>query len=450
MNGEEAFDRLMSLLDYPMFVVTTRAGDELSGCLVGFSTQVSIDPPRFLVGLSKRNRTYRIASRADHLAVHLVPRTHAEMARLFGSETGDRVDKFAECAWHAGPEDMPILDDAEGWFVGTVLDRYDVGDHVGHLLEPVAGTRPSDSNSSSPSPTSATWSPATRHSESSVSRQCLLGTFADYESSPIPPEDDRHHGRKIPAIGGIAAELAAAGFTDAVEVGRGGSGVVYRCYQQSLGRSVAIKVLASDLDEDDRERFLREGYAMGALSGHPNIANILQVGVTESDRPFIVMPYYAMGSLAERVRREGRIAWPDALRIGVKLCGALETAHRTGTLHRDIKPANVLVNDYGEPQLSDFGTARIAGGYKTVTGYFTGTLSYTAPEVLAGNSPTAAADVYSLGATIYALIAGSPPHERKADEDLIAHYLRITSTPVPDLRPGGIPADVCAAIEKAM
>jgi serine/threonine protein kinase/N-acetylneuraminic acid mutarotase len=250
--------------------------------------------------------------------------------------------------------------------------------------------------------------------------------------------------------GGIASELAAAGFEDAVEVGRGGGGVVYRCYQKSLARSVAIKVLTSGLDDDDRERFLREGYAMGALSGHPNIVNILQVGVTESSRPFIVMPYHAVGSLAERLRREGRIAWPEALRIGVKLCGALETAHRTDTLHRDIKPANVLFNDYGEPQLSDFGTARIAGGYKTVTGFFTGTLSYTAPEVLAGNPPTVAADVYSLGASIYALIAGGPPHERKADEDLIAHYLRITSTPVPDLRPEGIPADVCAAIEKAM
>lgn len=251
--------------------------------------------------------------------------------------------------------------------------------------------------------------------------------------------------------GGITTELAAAGFTDAVEIGRGGGGVVYRCNQSSLGRTVAIKVLASDLDDkDDRERFLREGYAMGGLSGHPNIVNILQVGVTDGNRPFIVMPYHARGSLAQRLRREGRIAWPEALRIGVKLCGALETAHRTGTLHRDIKPANVLVNDYGEPQLSDFGTARIVGGYKTVTGFFTGTLSYTAPEVLSGTPPTVAADVYSLGATIYALIAGNPPHERKADEDLIAHYLRITSTPVPDLRPEGIPVDVCAAIEKAM
>src|SRR6478609_11274982 len=103
----------------------------------------------------------------------------------------------------------------------------------------------------------------------------------------------------------IASELAAAGFEDAVEVGRGGGGVVYRCYQKSLARSVAIKVLGSDLDEDDKERFLREGYAMGALSGHPNIANILQVGVTETSRPFIVMSFHTMGSLAERVRREG-------------------------------------------------------------------------------------------------------------------------------------------------
>ena len=253
-----------------------------------------------------------------------------------------------------------------------------------------------------------------------------------------------------PGRGGIADELTAAGFMHAVEVGRGGAGVVYRCYQTALARSVAIKVMASDLDEDNRERFLREGYAMGGLSGHPNIVNILQVGVTESNRPYIVMPYHAAGSLAERIRRVGPIAWPDALKIGVKLCGALETAHRAGTLHRDIKPANVLVNDYGEPQLSDFGIARIAGGFETRTGYFTGTIAYTAAEVLAGNPPTTASDVYSLGATLYALIAGTAAHERKTGEDLIAHYLRIGSTPVPDMRPGGIPADVCSAIEKAM
>ena len=253
-----------------------------------------------------------------------------------------------------------------------------------------------------------------------------------------------------PGPGGIAAELASAGFADAREIGRGGSGMVYRCYQTSLGRSVAVKVLALDIDPDNRERFLREGYAMGGLSGHPNIVHILQVGVTPSSRPYIVMPYYAADSLALRLRRIGPMQWPEALRIGVKLCGALETAHRTGTLHRDIKPGNVLVNAYGEPQLSDFGIAHIAGGYETATGFFTGTIAYTAPEVLGGSPPTVAADVYSLGATIYALIAGTAAHERKTGEDLIAHYLRISSTPVPDLRPEGIPADVCASIEQAM
>ncbi|MEE6165009.1 MULTISPECIES: Kelch repeat-containing protein [unclassified Mycolicibacterium] len=261
---------------------------------------------------------------------------------------------------------------------------------------------------------------------------------------------ERADGTKPTGQSGIVDELIAAGFLDAVEVGRGGAGVVYRCHQTSLARSVAIKVLMSDLDQDNRERFLREGLAMGKLSGHPNIENILQVGMTDSNRPYIVMPYHQAGSLAQRLHRVGRIAWPDALRIGVKLCGALETAHRAGTLHRDIKPGNVLVNDYGEPQLSDFGIARIVGGYETATGFFTGTIAFTAPEVLAGSPPTAVSDVYSLGATIYALIAGTAAHERKGDEDLIAHYLRISSTPVPDMRPQGIPADVCAAIEKAM
>jgi len=253
-----------------------------------------------------------------------------------------------------------------------------------------------------------------------------------------------------PVSTGIAAELASTGFADAREVGRGSSGVVYRCYQASLGRIVAVKVLASDLDGFQRERFLREGFAMGKLSGHPNIVNILQVGVTQSNRPYFVMPYHAADSLALRLRRSGPIPWPEALRVGVKLCGALETAHKSATLHRDIKPGNVLLTEYGEPQLSDFGIARVAGGYQTETGVFSGTIAYTAPEVLSGNPPTVAADLYSLGATIYALIAGTAAHEHHSGEELIAHYLRITSQEVPDLRPRGIPDDVCTAIERAM
>ncbi|MGK2881530.1 MAG: Kelch repeat-containing protein [Mycobacterium sp.] len=249
---------------------------------------------------------------------------------------------------------------------------------------------------------------------------------------------------------GVVAELISAGFTEAREVGRGASGVVYRCHQVSLGRTVAIKVLASDLDPQSRERFLREGYAMGRLSGHPNIVNILQVGVTPSGRPYIVMPYHRGDSLASRLQQFGAMSWPEALRIGVKLCGALETAHKSGTLHRDIKPGNVLLTDYGEPQLSDFGIARITGGYETVTGVFSGTIAFTAAEVLSGEQPSVVADVYSLAATLYTLIAGNAAHDNRSGEQLIAQYMRITTAPIPDLRPRGIPDTVCKVIEQAM
>ncbi|MBV9513870.1 MAG: serine/threonine protein kinase, partial [Mycobacteriaceae bacterium] len=261
-------------------------------------------------------------------------------------------------------------------------------------------------------------------------------------------------GPSIPAPGEIpeelVEELAAAGLVDAQEIGRGGFGVVYRCFQPSLGRSVAVKVLSSDIDETNRERFLREGYAMGGLSGHPNIMHVLQVGVTPSNKLYIVMPYYPADSLAMRLRRTGPIQWPETVQIGVKLCGALETAHRTGTLHRDIKPANVLVNDYGEPVLSDFGLAHITGGFQTATGHFTGTISYTAPEVLTGGPPSVAGDIYSLAATLYALLAGSAAHDRRSGEDLIAHYRRVSSRSVPNLRRVGVPDNVFTPIERAM
>ncbi|MEE2853109.1 MAG: kelch repeat-containing protein [Actinomycetota bacterium] len=248
----------------------------------------------------------------------------------------------------------------------------------------------------------------------------------------------------------VVAELAAAGFDNARQVARGAAGVVYCCRETALGRNVAIKVLPPFSDDAGRERFLREGYAMGGLSGHPNIVNILRVGVTPEGRPYIVMSYCPAGSLGLRVQREGPIAWPEAVRIGVKLCGALETAHLSGTLHRDIKPANVLVNDYGEPQLTDFGTAHVPGGYETAAGLFSGTIDYLAPEIMTGEPATVGSDVYSLGATIYALIAGNAAYERRGNEDLLAHYTRINNTRIPDLRHNGIPDAVCSAIEMAM
>lgn len=121
-----------------MFIVTTRVDGERLGCLIGFATQASIDPPRFVVCLSHNNRTYRHGRDAPLLAVHCVPAEADRLAELFGGETQDDVDKFERCAWHDGPEGMPLLDECENWFVGRVLARLDAGDHDAFLLEPVA------------------------------------------------------------------------------------------------------------------------------------------------------------------------------------------------------------------------------------------------------------------------------------------------------------------------
>jgi flavin reductase (DIM6/NTAB) family NADH-FMN oxidoreductase RutF len=141
VDARDTFNDLVGALDYPMFIVTTRDGAQLAGCLVGFGSQSSIDPPRFLVCLSHRNHTYRVARQARNLAVHLVPRQAEELAELFGGCSGDEVDKFARCVWQPGPGELPILQDCGNWFVGRILDRLDLGDHTGFLLDPVAAHR---------------------------------------------------------------------------------------------------------------------------------------------------------------------------------------------------------------------------------------------------------------------------------------------------------------------
>jgi serine/threonine-protein kinase PknK len=248
----------------------------------------------------------------------------------------------------------------------------------------------------------------------------------------------------------IAAELSAAGFTDAQLIGRGGFGAVYRCYQRSLDRTVAIKVLTTGRDPDNVERFLREQRAMGKLGGHPNIVNVFQVGTTESGRPYIVMQYHPRDSLRARIENAGPLRWEETVHLGVKLAGALETAHRLGMLHRDVKPANILLTEYGEPQLADFGIARITGGFETATGVVLGSPAFTAPEVLEGNTPTPVCDIYSLAATLFCALTGHAAYERRSGEQVIAQFLRITSEPVADLHAAGLPDEVRAAIEQAM
>jgi flavin reductase (DIM6/NTAB) family NADH-FMN oxidoreductase RutF len=130
------FHQLAQALDYPMFVVTTAANGQRAGCLVGFTTQASIDPPRYLVCLSHANFTYRVAESARYLAVHLLGAGQADLGRMFGEHSGDHFDKFARCRWHEGPYGLPILDGCRAWMVAEIIGRFDCGDHDGVLLSP--------------------------------------------------------------------------------------------------------------------------------------------------------------------------------------------------------------------------------------------------------------------------------------------------------------------------
>lgn len=134
----DSFSRLVAAMDSAMVVVTTAAGGERDGCLVGFHSQCSIHPPRYVIWLSKANRTYELATRASHLAVHLLDSDDHPLAELFGGTTGDRLDKLAGCEWTNGPGDVPLLAAADGHFVGRISEVVEPdGDHVGFVVEPI-------------------------------------------------------------------------------------------------------------------------------------------------------------------------------------------------------------------------------------------------------------------------------------------------------------------------
>jgi len=132
----DAFEGLVGELEYPMFIVTAPGP---LGCLVGFTTQCSMNPPRFIVCLSHKNRTFRKGRDAPALGVHAVPADADDLAELFGGETQDATDKFARTRWWEGPEGVPVVERCQNWFVGRVIGRFDAGDHDAFVLEPIAG-----------------------------------------------------------------------------------------------------------------------------------------------------------------------------------------------------------------------------------------------------------------------------------------------------------------------
>ncbi|MFJ6678973.1 serine/threonine-protein kinase [Microbacterium sp. NPDC091382] len=203
-----------------------------------------------------------------------------------------------------------------------------------------------------------------------------------------------------------------SGFTYVRPLGTGGFADVFLFEQNLPRRPVAVKVLLEDVvDENVLRMFNAEADVMARLSAHPSILTIHEASVSADGRPYLVMEYCPT-SLTHRYRRE-EIPVAEVLQLGVKIGSALETAHRAGLLHRDIKPSNILVTAFGSPVLSDFGIAAAVEARPDTEEVFAMSVPWSAPEVVDERvSGSIAAEVWSLGATVYSLLAGRSPFER--------------------------------------
>lgn len=212
-------------------------------------------------------------------------------------------------------------------------------------------------------------------------------------------------------------------------LGRGGMGAVYQARRLLDERVVAVKVVSA---EGASERFRREAEALAKVS-HPSVVRVHDFG-RAGERLFVVMEFVEGSSLEERLKREGPQP-PQRVREWARaLCGALAHAHARGVIHRDLKPDNVMVRTDGSVCLVDFGLAlSLEDERLTKTGQILGTLAYAAPELLLGRPEAIgpAADVYSLGATLYALLTGQPPREDAPFGVMLAQAQSPTPPPAP-------------------
>jgi len=200
------------------------------------------------------------------------------------------------------------------------------------------------------------------------------------------------------------------GFTFIQGIGGGGFADVFLYTQHSTGRAVAVKVLrAEHLSEASLRQFETEARVMAGVSTHPFIVTIHDAGFADDGRPYLVMEHYPLPHFGRRAAG-GHLPLSEVLRVSVQVCSAVETAHRAAILHRDIKPANVLTSTYGDPGLTDFGIAGVQTeqGMSSAAGVSYG---FSAPEVILDDRSVGSisSDVYSLGATIYALLSGRSP-----------------------------------------
>ncbi len=230
-------------------------------------------------------------------------------------------------------------------------------------------------------------------------------------------------------------DLGIPGLTDFVEVGSGGFASVYSAHEPDAGRQVAVKVLRA-VDGRARERFDRERRTLGMMTEHPHIVTMFRSGFTEhGDHPYLVMEYMPGGSLEDRLQQD-RLPTELAIELTAQVADALGFAHRSGVVHKDLKPANILLSRTGVAKLTDFGISTVRDA--TGTSQLGFSLAYTPPETF--HAATAAdgryvdqrderSDLYSLAATLYALVAGAPPFS--AETQATAMHRILTESPAP-------------------
>ena len=247
------------------------------------------------------------------------------------------------------------------------------------------------------------------------------------------------HVSTAPAEG--APPLLAGRYRLEEVVGRGGMADVYRAVDVLLDRPVAIKLLRA-VGSDELERDRAEVRLLAALN-HPGLVCLYDAGTDENGCAFLVLEYVDGGTLAARLRSQGPLELTTVARLGADMADALSHVHAQGVVHRDVKPGNVLLDRTGRPRLADFGIARLVDATRmTATGLTVGTAAYLAPEQVAGESVTSAADVYSLGLVLIECITGVPAYEGSSIESALA---RLHRAPV---LPDELPADWAALLEQ--
>jgi serine/threonine protein kinase/Tfp pilus assembly protein PilF len=233
------------------------------------------------------------------------------------------------------------------------------------------------------------------------------------------------------------------------KLGEGGMGVVYKAEDTTLGRTVALKFLPSELTRDAaaKERFTQEARAASALD-HPNICNIHEVGQTEDGQTFIAMAYYEGEDLKSRIGR-GPFKLDDALDTAVQIAQGLAKAHGQGIVHRDVKPANILITADGLVKIVDFGLAKLAGMKLTSKSSTLGTAQYMSPEQARGEEVDARSDIFSLGAVLYEMLTGKHAFPGEYEQAALYAILNQEPEPVTALR-SGIPMELERIVKKTL